>query len=148
MKNSSSEIEKPQIQRFDRSDAHILKGVFVPKDKDSFFTSGIVADVSDDKAKPGENPRYGNTFQQSISILGKIENILSEANFEMQDVVFLRVYLAPDKEGSIDWQGWFDAYDKFFQTEDNPNKVARSTVAVYALANPDLLVEIEAVAFK
>ncbi|MCH7401251.1 RidA family protein [Belliella kenyensis] len=145
---SSSEVISNEIERIDRSDASILKGVFVPKGKDSFFTSGIVADLIDQKASVGDNLRYGNTYQQSISILSKIEKILSEAHFEMQDVVFLRVYLAPDRDGNIDWQAWFDAYGEYFQTENNPNKVARSTVAVYALANPDLLIEIEAVAFK
>lgn len=40
------------------------------------------------------------------------------------------------------------SYGEYFNNEENPNKVARSTIAVYALANSDLLIEVEAVAAK
>ncbi len=136
------------ITRFDRPDASILKGVYIPADKDYFYTSGLVADVINADAVAGTYERYGDTYQQSISTLEKIKATLAEADFEMQDVFFLRVYLAPDKAGNIDWQAWFKAYGEYFNNDENPNKVARSTIAVYALANPDLLIEIEAVAAK
>lgn len=136
------------IIRYDRPDAAILKGVFIPEGKSYYLTSGLVATAKNPDAVPGNYERYGNTYEQSISILEKIKTTLQEAGFEMHDVVFLRVYLAPDKEGKIDWDSWFKAYGKFFDNEENPNKVARSTIGVYALANPDLLVEIEAVAAK
>jgi enamine deaminase RidA (YjgF/YER057c/UK114 family) len=136
------------IVRYDRSDAAILKGVFIPEGKSYYLTSGLVATAKNPDAVPGTYERYGNTYEQSISILEKIKATLQEAGFEMHDVVFLRVYLAPDKEGKIDWDSWFKAYGEYFNNDQNPNKVARSTIGVYALANPDLLVEIEAVAAK
>lgn len=136
------------IVRYDRPDAAILKGVFIPEGKSYYLTSGLVATAKNPDAAPGTYERYGNTYEQSISILEKIKATLQEAGFEMHDVVFLRVYLAPDKEGKIDWDSWFKAYGEFFNNEQNPNKVARSTIGVFALANPDLLVEIEAVAAK
>lgn len=136
------------ITRFDRSDASILKGVHIPADKSYFYTSGLVADAINLDAELGTYERYGNTYQQSISTLEKIKATLKEADFDMEDVFFLRVYLAPDRDGKVDWQAWFDAYGEYFNNDTNSNKVARSTIAVYALANPDLLIEIEAVAAK
>ena len=63
-------------------------------------------------------------------------------------MVYLRVYIAADKnkEGKFDYQGWFDAYAKFFGTAENPVKPARSTVGVASLVRPEWLIEIEAVA--
>jgi enamine deaminase RidA (YjgF/YER057c/UK114 family) len=136
------------ITRFDRPDVSILKGVHIPEDKSYFYTSGLVADAINSEAAPGTYQRYGNTYQQSISTLEKIKATLKEADFEMEDVFFLRVYLAPNQDGEVDWQAWFDAYGEYFNNDENPDKVARSTIAVYALANPDLLIEIEAVAAK
>ncbi|AFL84172.1 putative translation initiation inhibitor, yjgF family [Belliella baltica DSM 15883] len=145
---TSSEELETTITRFDRPDASILKGVHIPSDKEYFYTSGLVADVINPNVEAGTYERYGNTYQQSISTLEKIKATLKEADFEMKDVFFLRVYLAPNQEGEVDWQAWFDAYGEYFNNDENPNKVARSTIAVYALANPDLLIEIEAVAAK
>lgn len=136
------------IVRLDRAESSILRGVYIPKDKETFFTSGLVANVKNEQATPGTYEKYGNTYEQSISILNRIKETIGEEGFEMEDVIFLRVYLAPDSEGSIDWDAWFRAYGEFFNNESNPNKVARSTIAVYALANPELLIEIEAVAAK
>lgn len=136
------------IVRYDRPDASILKGVYIPKGKEYFYTSGLVAPIKDENAPVGSLERFGNTYEQSLGTLERIKQTIGEAGFTMEDVFFLRVYLAPDKEGNIDWDAWFKAYGEYFNNDENPNKVARSTIAVYALANPDLLIEIEAVAAK
>lgn len=136
------------LQRYDRPDAGILRGVEVPEGAAFFFTSGLVGPVIAPEAEAGTGERYGDTYTQSIGIMERIKALLAEADLEMKDIIFLRVYMVPDKNkgGEIDWQGWFDAYAEYFGTEENPNKVARSTIGIYALANPDLLIEIEAVA--
>lgn len=136
------------LQRYDRPDAGILRGVEVPEGAAFFFTSGLVGPVIAPEAEPGTGERYGDTYTQSKGIMERIKTLLAEADLEMKDIIFLRVYMVPDKNkgGEIDWQGWFDAYAEYFGTEENPNKVARSTIGIYALANPDLLIEIEAVA--
>jgi len=136
------------IVRYDRPDAAILKGVFIPEGKSYFLTSGLVAPVKDENAVPGTYGRYGDTYEQSIGVLERIKETLGEAGYGLEDVVFLRVYLVPDREGVVHWEDWFKAYGEYFNNEQNSNKVARSTLAVHALANPDLLVEIEAVAAK
>jgi enamine deaminase RidA (YjgF/YER057c/UK114 family) len=65
-------------------------------------------------------------------------------------VVKLTVYLVgdPAKGGKLDFAGFSQGYAQFFGTAQQPNKVARTTVQVAALANPGFLVEIEAVAAK
>jgi enamine deaminase RidA (YjgF/YER057c/UK114 family) len=140
--------EEEYIIRYDRPDASILRGVYIPKGKEYFYTSGLVAPVKDENAVPGTYGRYGDTYAQSIGTLERIKETIAEAGFKMEDVIFLRVYLAPDKEGKIDWDAWFKAYGVYFNNSENPNKVARSTIGVHALANPELLIEIEAVAAK
>ncbi|MCL6259751.1 RidA family protein [Aquiflexum sp. TKW24L] len=142
------EEKEEYIVRYDRPDAAILRGVYIPQGKEYFYTSGLVAPVRDENAVAGTYGRYGNTYEQSIGILKRIKDTIGEGNFTMEDVIFLRVYLAPDKDGKIDWDAWFNAYGEFFNNEENPNKVARSTIAVHSLANPELLIEIEAVAAK
>jgi enamine deaminase RidA (YjgF/YER057c/UK114 family) len=146
---SESWAQKPkQVKRYDNPKAQILHGVAIPADKALFFTSGIVAPILDSTAEEGSVKRYGDTYTQSINTLKRIENILKDAGLTMQDVVFLRIYLAPDatKNNQIDFEAWFRAYPQFFMNEENPHKVARTTVGVAALARTGLLVEIEAVA--
>lgn len=147
MQIEHSKDDEPII-RYDRPESSILKGVHIPDGKAIYFTSGLVADVRDEDASTESYERYGSTYDQSISTLKKIRATLAEAGFAMGDVFYLRVYLAPDAEGVIHWQDWFDAYSEFFNNEANPNKVARTTLGVHSLARPDLLVEIEAVAAK
>lgn len=148
LKVQQEEEQEDFIVRYDRPDASILRGVYIPEGKEYFYTSGLVAPVKDESAEPGTYGRYGDTYEQSIGILERIKETIGEAGFAMEDVFFLRVYLAPDKNGQIDWNAWFKAYGEYFNNDENPNKVARSTIAVYALANPDLLIEIEAVAAR
>ncbi len=68
----------------------------------------------------------------------------------MSDVVKLTVFAVADPRtgGKADITGLNEAYRMFFGTEQNKNLVARSTVVVASLANPNYLVEIEAVAAK
>ena len=77
-----------------------------------------------------------------------MKETLELKGFAMTDIVFLRIYIAPDSSGTVDFDAFFKAYDTYFNTVDNPVKVARSTIGVYQLARPELLVEIEAVAAK
>lgn len=140
--------ENTEIKRIDRPESSILKGVFIPEGKDVFYTSGLVSEVLNPDAGAGDMSKYGDTYQQSIGTLKRIKETIEAEGYSMKDVFFLRVYLAPDESGEIDWDAWFKAYGEFFNNEDNPNKVARSTIGVYKLARPELLVEVEAVAAK
>lgn len=140
--------EKKSLIRYDRPDAAILQGVEIPEGASLFFSSGLVAPVLDATAEANTRERYGDTYTQSVGILRRIKELLTEAKLSMSDVVYLRVYLVPDKVNNdeVDWNGWFKAYSEFFDNPENPTKVARTTIAIHSLANPDLLIEIEAVA--
>ncbi len=127
--------------------APIASGVGVPAGRAYFWTSGTGASaIKKDGATTYD--RYGDTYVQSVAALKNLATVLAKQGLTMQDVVFLRVYLAPDamKSGKPDFPAWFRAYGEVFNTKENPGKTARSTIGVDALANPDWLIEIEAVA--
>jgi enamine deaminase RidA (YjgF/YER057c/UK114 family) len=127
---------------------NISSSVSIPAGAAVMWTSGTVPSVADQSAPAGSPARYGDTKTQAISVLRNIENVLKEKGLSMKDVVYLRAYLVPDKEkgGTIDTQGWNEAYGMFFSNAENPVKVARSTVGVAALVNAAWLVEVEAFA--
>lgn len=140
-----SSIRVEPVERFDRPESSILKGVKVPAGNDMYFASGIVAYPKDDTKPAGDRGRFGDTYEQSVSALKRIEDYLGEEGLSLKDVVAMKVYVAPDpmNDNRPDFAGWFKAYGEFFNNDDNPNKVARSTIGVYTLVNPDMLIEIE-----
>ncbi|QHT63283.1 hypothetical protein GXP70_27175 [Paenibacillus lycopersici] len=125
----------------------IASAVAMPAGTATFETSGTTPALINKDGKTVYE-RYGDTETQGISILQNIEKQLKEQGLSLKDVTYLRVYIAPDaaKGGKFDFDGWFSAYAKFFATQDNPTKTARSTVGVSGLVNADWLIEIEAVA--
>lgn len=126
----------------------ISSGVAVPANRAYYWTSGTVPPLLNSSAPSGSRERYGDTRTQAIGVLRAIEGQLRDRGLSLSDVVYMRVYITPDKakNNAYDFQGWFDAYAQFFANATNPVKVARSTVGVAALVNPDWLIEIEAVA--
>ncbi|NNE28460.1 MAG: hypothetical protein HKN16_02410 [Saprospiraceae bacterium] len=140
--------KESNVIRYDRPDASILKGASVPAGKQLFFSSGQVTNPVYPDAPEKSLQRYGNTYEQSIGTLQKLEGVLKEAGLGLDDVVYLGVFIAPDprEEDQIDFDAWFRAYGEFFNNEENPVKTARSTIGVAALARPYLLVEVEAIA--
>ena len=126
----------------------ISGGVVIPAGRASVWTSGTVPGVADQNAERGTRARYGDTYTQAASILGRIEGQLKEQGLSMKDVAYIRAYLVPDPEndGRIDMQGWSKAFGEVFGTEANPTKPARSTVGVAALVVADWFIEIEAFA--
>lgn len=142
----NQETGKEPVVRFEREGSSILKGVKVPAGTDLYFASGIVAYPKDESLPAGDRERFGNTYEQSVSALNRINEYLGEEGLSLKDVVAMKVYVAPDPENDNkpDFQAWFKAYGEFFNNaEVNPNKVARSTLGVYTLVNPDMLIEIE-----
>ena len=126
----------------------ISSGVVVPANRAYYWTSGIAPSVLNASAPAGSRERYGDTKTQAIGILRVIESQLRERGLSLSDVVYMRVYVAPDKfkNNTYDFPGWFEAYGQFFNNATNPVRVARSSLGVAQLVNPDWLIEIEAVA--
>ncbi len=125
----------------------ISAGVGLPAGRAVFWTSGTVPAPINKEGKT-VHERFGDTYTQGVSALKNIAQILIGQGLSLKDVVYLRVYVAPDaeKDGKPDFSGWFKAYGEFFNNERNPMKAARSTVGVSALVSPDWLIEIEAFA--
>ncbi len=134
------------VTRYGTATSPILSAVAVPENQAYFWTSGTVPPVIDPSVPTGSRDRYGDTKTQATGILTRFQTLLADGGLSLEDVVYLRVYLVSDPVlGSVDYQGWFDAYAEFFN-KDNVPKVARSTLAVAGLVDSGWLVEIEAVA--
>jgi enamine deaminase RidA (YjgF/YER057c/UK114 family) len=117
---------------------------------DTLYLSGQLASpvTPADEAK-GTAAVYGDTKTQATSALNKIQALLKEQGLDMKDVVKMTVFLGGDPaNGKMDFPGLQAAYTQFFGTKDQPNKPARSTVQVAALAAPWALVEIEVIAVR
>lgn len=118
---------------------------------DTLYLSGQMASpiTPADPAKKVEAD-YGNTEQQAMSILTKIQALLKAQGLDMKDVVKATVFLAgdPKLDGKIDFNGFNTAFKKFFGTAEQPNKPARSAVQVYHLVAPWALAEVEVIAVK
>lgn len=143
---------RPSIVRHPAADAAapILVGVTLPAGAETLLLSGQVPAPDVAGGDPAAIATYGDTRTQTVSVLRKIEAALKAQGYGLSDVVKLTVYLVgdPAKGGKLDFAGFSQGYAQFFGTPSQPNKVARTTVQVAALANPGFLVEIEATASR
>jgi enamine deaminase RidA (YjgF/YER057c/UK114 family) len=88
----------------------------------------------------GDETRGGDSmYEQAKAILGKIQSLIETAGGRMDDVVKVNIFVTDIKRREEVWK----ARAEFF-TDDFP---VSTLVEVSGLARPDLLVEIEAVAF-
>ena len=125
----------------------ISSSVTIPAGKKYFYSSGTLGPIIDSAAVAGSRKRYGDTKTQAIGILEKFKADLGKEGLSLSNIIFMRVYVAPDTEtGKMDFQGWFDAYALYFGTKENQTKPARSTIGIAQLVNPDRFIEIEIVA--
>lgn len=129
--------------------AIILGGVTIPAGAEMVLLSGQLASPID-PAKTDSIAAFGDTKTQTISTFNKIKGALAKLGYSMSDVVKLTVFVAGDPKlgGKMDFAGFNDGYKMFFGTPENHNLAARSTVQVAALAGPNFLIEIEAIAAK
>ncbi len=88
--------------------------------------------------KEGEVLHTGDAYLQTVSILKTIEQVLQQMGASLNDVVRTRIYL----KNIDDWEEVGKAHGEFFGNI----KPAATMVAVAALINPEMLVEIEATA--
>ena len=101
---------------------------------DYIFVSGQVGHV-DDKGK-----ELKGIEAQTRQTLEKMKRVLEAAGASLSDVVKATVFLVK----ADDYAKMNEVYKSYF-TKDYP---ARSTVIVAALARPEIIVEIECVAYR
>lgn len=121
------------------------KSIIIPPGYETIRLPGIVPDLLN-PATPGQ---YGDTEQQTASVLAKIGAALNEVGASEADVVAMTVFLvAPEAGGAMDFQGMMRAYSRRYGSETQPNRPVRSTVQVAGLVAPGMWVEIEVTAAR
>ena len=100
---------------------------------DTLFISGTVSRAPDRVTIEGNNE-----YEQARIIFGKMRHLLEAAGGAMSDIVKVTIYVVDIKQNTEVWR----ARQEFF-TGDFPC----STLEVRSLATPEILVEIEAVAY-
>jgi len=128
----------------------LAEAVAVPPGYTTYYISGDLPSPVDPNAPAGSPRRYGDTETQTTSVLANLKQKLDKLGLTFGDIVQARVYLVgdPGKNGQMDFAGMNKAWLKEFGTEKQPNRPARATVQVVALAIPGALAEIELVAAK
>ena len=101
---------------------------------DMLFLSGTVSRAAD-----GVTIQGNNEYEQAKIIFGKIRHLVEAADGAMSDVVKMTIYVVNIKKNTEVWR----ARQEFF-TGDFP---CSTLVEVRSLATPDILVEIEAIAW-
>lgn len=107
-----------------------------------FFTWGVTASPRmKEIARNSVENRYGDTYEQTFSVLTQLTADLAEVGLTLRDVVNVRAYIVADPEPDFD--GWNRAFEQFFGTLTNPHKPARTTVGISRLFHSDYRVEVE-----
>lgn len=114
------------------------------------FLAATLADVADPDAPAGSPEAYGDTRQQTASILKKIEKQLAAEGLALADVVKINVFLVGDPrlDGKMDFAGMDAAYGQFFGSARQPNKPVRTALQVAGLPMAGALVQIDVTAAR
>jgi 2-aminomuconate deaminase len=111
---------------------------------DFLFVSGTSARRADNTIAGAEVDEFGTTHLdirgQTTAVLENVRDILGAVGARLDDVVEVTTYLV----NMNDFAGYDEIYAKHFGY-DGP---ARTTVAVHQLPHPNLLIEIQIVAYK
>jgi len=90
----------------------------------------------------------GGVKAQALAILEQLRGRLASQGMSFRDVVFLRAYLVPRADGTVDRDGWNAAYTVFFNNPKQPHKPARVTIPVYSLPEANASIAIDLIAAR
>jgi enamine deaminase RidA (YjgF/YER057c/UK114 family) len=124
----------PNIKSYGAPTAPIASGKALKPGAALYFSAGAVSAVD------------GDMKTQAMSALDTLKTRLAEAGMGFKDVLFLRAYVVPEADGNFDRKGWGEAYGTYFGTADQPQKPARTTIAVHSLPRPNWKIEIDVIA--
>ena len=147
----AASAQAQEIERLNAAPASPLAtAVTVPPGYTTYYISGVVAAVVNPSAPAGSTQRYGDIATQTRSVLDNLKGTLTKLGLTFGDVVQAHVYMAPDpsRNGDMDFAGMNKVWLTEFGTPAQPNKPARVTVKVAALAAAGALIEIEITAAK
>jgi enamine deaminase RidA (YjgF/YER057c/UK114 family) len=123
----------PNIKSYGAATSPIASGKALKPGSALYFSAGVLPSVD------------GDMKTQALSALGVLKSRMAEAGLGFKDVLFLRAYVVPEADGNFDRKGWGEAYGAFFGTADQPQKPARTTIAVHALPR-NMKIEIDVIA--
>ncbi len=124
----------PRLKAYGDAKAMIASGIAVNAPASLLFSAAAVP------TQPGD------IEAQAVSTLKSLEERLAKAGLSFADVVFLRAYVVPNADGSVDRTGWTAAYGRYFNNASQPHKPARTTIPVQSLPNPDWKIAIDVIA--
>ena len=130
------------VRHLPKQPGPLALAVEVPASATTVYLSGQVPEKL-------EGGGYGNTEQQTVSVLKRIQALLATMNLTMKDVVKMQVFLVgdPAKNNVMDFGGFMNGYYQFFD-KNGPNLPARSVLQAARLVDPGWMVEIEVIAVK
>ena len=125
----------------------IAQAVEVPAGKTLVYHSGTLPGPANPDAERGSREYWGDTEAQAESVFQRMQASLENLGLGFGDVVKMTVFLVgdPELDGRMDFAGFMRSYSKYFGTEEQPNKPARSAFQIVALARPNVFVEVEVV---
>jgi enamine deaminase RidA (YjgF/YER057c/UK114 family) len=146
--NAAGAAEAGVIRNGDAPGRPILTSVEIPASRNLVILSGQVPSPTNPDA-PREQRTLGDMETQTMSVLTKIEEHLKSLGLSMGDVVKAQAFLVADPATKkVDRDGFNKAFGKFFGTEKQPNKPARSAFEIAGLGSPTMFVEIEVIAVR
>jgi enamine deaminase RidA (YjgF/YER057c/UK114 family) len=126
------------------------QAIEVPAHARQLILSGVGPQIIDAAAQPGSVQAYGDTAQQTLSVIEQIKATLHSHGYALGDIVNMQALLVapPGNEGVADFDGFSRVYNQYFGTAAQPNVPARTRAQVIRLVPPGWLVEITATAIK
>jgi 2-aminomuconate deaminase len=133
-------------------ESKIIKGKAKPRGRfphikragDFLFVSGTSSRRPDNTIAGAESNASGTAQldirAQTRAVIENIRDILAAMDAQLNDMVEIATFLV----NMDDFEGYNEVYGEYFD-ENGP---ARTTVAVYQLPHPNLLIEMKAIAYK
>ena len=127
---------------YDTPTSFIARAIVVPAGYETVYLSGIMPDP------PAAPTPWADAETQAANVFAKIGAVLKAHGLSEADVVSMTIYMAAAPGERMDFDGMMKSYRKYYGSETQPNRPARSTVQVANLGIAGALMEIEVTAVR